>query len=302
MVTASPRSRLGMARWANLGLPCLLLLVGPALPHVAPLPGQDSGTAAWAAWVGSLDPDRRASAEILRYGVGGHPTLDPEEARLLSLRVMEELTTSAQAAVTRLRPSACEPSVLVRFGAEALPPAASPPSRTLQSLEAGLVRVESVACFRIPGVTPGEVLDLLVSPGFRMEVEGRIRAIWEEGDDSCVETAGIPALLAASRSCNRIRRWEGGAVASEHAQVVRNLDPGSSQVVYLKESLKTTVAIPGGIALHYVHLSRTADLGPTRRWAVERSIRDAEERKVAGLERALELRATRGGSALRPSS
>jgi len=290
----SPGSQLRRARWPGPGPWWLVLVMGLlALPSPATLVAQESGSATWSAWLDSLAPDPRAAAEILRFGVGEHPALAPEEARHLSDRVMDELTTAAAAAVARLRSSACAPSVQVRFGSEILPRTPSPPSRAFEALEGGVVRVESVACFPVEGATPGEALDLLVSPAFRLEVEGRIRTIREEGDESCVETAGIPTLLAPSRSCSRIRRFHHGDVASEHAQVVRNPGPGAIQVVYLKESLKTAVAIPGGVAIHYVHISRTADLGRARRWAAERSIREAEERKEAGLRRVLELRTVR---------
>jgi hypothetical protein len=147
------------------------------------------------------------------------------------------------------------------------------------------VRAEVVACFQGDLTDPEEVLDIYTSPEFRMATETRIRSIDEDEGESCVATRGVPGLLAPSRACNRIERYSGGRIAAEHSQVISNpgAEAGGVQEVYFKESLKTFVVIPGGMALHYVNISRTADLGRLGRWVGARSIREGEERKSEGL-------------------
>ena len=73
------------------------------------------------------------------------------------------------------------------------------------------------------------------------------------------------ALLDPTMACNRIDRFFQGTVAAEHSQVVRNRGDNSYQDVFFKESLKTFVVTPGGVALHYINYSRSVRLGRLQR-------------------------------------
>jgi hypothetical protein len=264
------------------------LLCVPAEPMRAQAAGAQTPDAltAWIQWGGTLNPDPRGIRELTRYGEAAGAPLDPEYAGGLITRIHENLLSSARARVARLLEGVCEPSFQVTFGPSAGPFGSTGASGVLEAVrfEEGLVNVEVVACLTASGARAEEALAIYTSPDFRMAAEGRIRSVREQGDESCVETAGTPGLLSPSHACNRIRRFVGGPIASEHSQVVLNVDPHSFQVVYLKESLKTFVMVPGGVALHYVNHSRTVELGRLGRWAAARSIRDSEARKAAALQ------------------
>ena len=73
------------------------------------------------------------------------------------------------------------------------------------------------------------------------------------------------ALLDPTLACNRIDRMSVEGLASEHSQVVKNQGVDPFQDVFFKESLKTFVRIPGGIAYHYINYSRSVKLGRLKR-------------------------------------
>jgi hypothetical protein len=241
-----------------------------------------SATGVIGEWARSLEPDARASRELAAYrGNGGGPLGEAYRAALAS-RVHAALFAAASRQVDRFLEGACEPFVDVTFGSSTLDPAAGDRPRRGDEgrFEGGLVRVESVACLALPDVSAERALRVFTSPEFRSSQESRIRTIREEGDESCVETGAVPGLLSPSHACNRIRRLVHARVASEHSQAIRNAGGDGFQPVYLKESLKTFVEIPGGLAVHYIHYSRTADIGGVERWVAARRIRASEARKA----------------------
>ncbi len=66
-------------------------------------------------------------------------------------------------------------------------------------------------------------------------------------------------------------------MAAEHSQVVWNEGQDPYQDVYFKESVKTFVRIPGGLALHYLNYSRTTNMGRMQRWVGTGSIEGSQE-------------------------
>ena len=146
----------------------------------------------------------------------------------------------------------------------------------------GVVRTEAVACFQST-VSPGEALEIYTSPTFRMEAESRIEAMWEEGGTTCIHTGGVPLLLSSTETCNQVTRLLEAEVASEHSQVVRNATDEGIQPVFFKESLKTFLSTPGGLAFHYINYSRSVDLGRASRWVAGRKIRDSQQKQVEAL-------------------
>ena len=127
-----------------------------------------------------------------------------------------------------------------------------------------------------------------VDPEFRMTVSSRIKHIWSEGGDSCIETKGFRPFLESTLVCNGIDEFHGGAIAAQHSQVVSNPGGDDHQDVYFKESLKTFVEIPGGIALHYINYTRTVKLGGLRKRIGRGKIAGSQEKAVDGLRKILE--------------
>jgi hypothetical protein len=279
------------AGWVSLAL---------VLQASAPAAAPDSGIVAW---VRGVDPGPGVEQELERWrsprGDGLSTSYRGELARL----VRTEVGDAADRAVAAFREGTCVPGTQVTFGPGALgppghatlpasTPAGSAPSRDEARFQEGLVRVEATACFPAAVPDPEAALVLYTSPEVRMEGEPRIRAIHQEEGDTCVETRGVTGLLAPTLTCHRIHRFTGEGIAAEHSQLVANPGDGRRsgfQAIYLKESVKTFVALPGGgLALHYVNVTRSGDLGRIERWVGSGAIRDGEKRKVEVLGRYLE--------------
>jgi hypothetical protein len=77
-----------------------------------------------------------------------------------------------------------------------------------------------------------------------------------------------------------VARIDEERLSAQHSQVVANPGDEDDQVVYFKESLKTAVRVPGGLAIHHVHYSRSVNLGRLERWVAHGKVKDAEERTL----------------------
>lgn len=253
---------------------------------------QPSPTSALAEWGRGLELDAGVLDQLDRFRDGDGRVLPERYRRSLASSARRDVFQRAGRELERLLVDDCRPRIDVSFD--------EPPPTTdrvdggsrpgvVEAFEESLLRIEMVACLDDSEKDPGEVLALYTDPDFRRSTESRIEGIREEDGLSCVTTGGVTALLDPTRACNRIDRFGAGAVAAEHSQVVSNPAEGDDgyQVVYFKESLKTFVRLSDGIALHYVHLSRTAGLGRLSRWIGAGKVREAEERKVAALRGAL---------------
>jgi hypothetical protein len=283
----------GLSIWLPLTLG--ILLFAPALAQVpagapsgpAPhLPPPTEGVGPWAAYL-PLDPG--VTREMERYRAQGREALSEEYRNALALHLRGRVAAEAGARTREFLEGRCTPSVRVTFGEEgaALPPELRAQGSAESRFVEGLTRVESVACFEAVGLSAEEALRIFTSPGFRRTTESRIREIRAEGDLSCVETEGVPALLAPSQACNRITWAIQGPMASEHSQVVSNGQGSRFQPIYFKESLKTFVEVPGGLAFHYVNYTRSADMGAISRSIGRRAVQDAEERRIRAFRRQL---------------
>jgi hypothetical protein len=282
-----------------LGIALALQLAGfPSGPAVTAHPALPADSAL-AAWVRGVDPGPGVVQELSRWRSSRGAALSAQHREALAGRIRDGVAEAAGRAVGRFREGVCVPGVEVSFGNEvwaAVGGAGGAGSgqagnRDEARFEGGLVRVEATACFPDADLDPEEALALYTSPELRMEAEPRIRAIRDEEGESCVETRGVTGLLAPTLTCHRIHRFREGGVAAEHSQLVRNPAAGARsgvQDVYLKESLKTFVALPdGGLALHYVNVTRSGDLGRIERWVGSGAIKDGEKRKAEVLGRRL---------------
>ncbi len=263
------------------------------LPGWWPAAGQEADVVVLGEWGDTLTIDPRVNTEIA--GFPGLESVSMDSLAAVSREIRSLVFSTAVGGVETLRQNGCVPSTQVSIGdlqLFAFSDDAGHEERgeALDEFERSLIRIEVVACFQVEGKTPGAVLDLYTSPEFRMVAESRIDSMWIEPWGNCVETRGVMALVDPTSVCNQVRELRSEILASQHSQVVSNELLEGHQRVFFKESLKTFVAVPEGIALHYINFTRAADLGRIERWAAPGRIKDSQERNID------ELRSRLGGS------
>jgi hypothetical protein len=242
-------------------------------------------------WGQTLGIDPRIVKEVQKFEDGG--SLAGPSALAFVTAARSQLFASAERVVLNLRDGECSAFIHVSIGDSdsLLPPdVGGAEKEAWQKFEASLIRTEMVACLDTGATDAREVLDLYTSPEFRMTAESRIVNMWEDQEGACMETKGVLSLVDPTRLCNQIRDFRSEDVAAEHSQVVFNEGRKPYQDVYFKESLKTFVRIPGGMALHYVNYSRAGNLGRIERWAGPGQIRGSQEGTVEEFQRWLRTR------------
>lgn len=264
-------------------LACLPLTRPPADARSA----MGIGAAAMVAgWGDTLEVDERILAEIKRFEDGG---LDDAYAMSLAESVRRLVFKSATTRLEALAKGECSPFVDVRFEeAGFASPDAAPTNDLEREFEGAFIRTELLACFQTDDVTAEDALRTYVDPEFRKTVSSRVKRIWSEGGESCIETNGVRPFLQSTLVCNRIDEFHNGALAAQHSQVVSNPGGDDHQDVYFKESLKTFLEIPGGIALHYINYTRAVKLGGLRKRIGRGKIAGSQEKAVEGLRKILE--------------
>lgn len=266
-------------------IPLLLLM------SFSPAGGQVPAPENLADWGSSLELDPRISREILRFQNG--TGLSEAQAQAFARAVRSRVFSAAAGRVSTLMTGACTPFVDVTMGEPDLDMATEltgPERKGWERFENSVIRTEMVACLQTEVGDPAEVLELYVSPEFRMVAESRIVDMWEDQEGACMETKGVLSLVEPTRVCNRIQDFRSEAVAAQHSQVIFNEGRKPFEDVYFKESLKTFVKIPGGVALHYINYARAGNLGRLERWAGPGQIRGSQEGNVAELEKRLRAR------------
>lgn len=248
-----------------------------------------------AEWGSSLELDPRISREILRFEDG--TGLTPAQAQSFARAVRSRVFSAAAERVSELLAGACTPFIDVTMGEPDLHMAGEftgAERKGWERFEKSVIRTEMVACLETDVTDPAEVLEIYVSPDFRMAAESRIINMWDDQEGACMETKGVLSLVEPTRVCNRIQDFRSGTVAAQHSQVIFNEGKKPFEDVYFKESLKTFVKIPGGVALYYINYARAGNLGRLERWAGPGQIRGSQEGNVAELEK--RLRAGTSGS------
>ena len=223
-------------------------------------------------WLATLPLDARIAEEMGRFA---HDETELSEgyrsAMVASMR--ELIIMEADQAVAALLLGPCEPSVEVTYPRKS---GANREEKAEEEFEKSFIRTEMFACFEGSLEASAAALEIYADGEFRKEASSRIEEVWAEGDLSCVESGGITALLSPTKSCNSIRRFSESGMAAEHSQVVWNEGQDPYQDVYFKESVKTFVQIPDGLALHYLNYSRTTNMGRMQRWFGMGSIEDSQ--------------------------
>lgn len=241
---------------------------------------QDGSSSPLGAWGDSLPHDPQVVGEMMRFRGGG--ALSPAFAEIFAREVRSRVISAADTRVSTLLTGECVPSLDVTIGEwEFSDPFFENVERDLEKaiegFDGSLIRTEMVACFQGVEGQPGPVLDLYTGKEFRMAAQDRIQDIWPDPKGSCVETKGAYGLVDPTKVCNKIAELRTDQVAAQHSQVVFNEGVSPYQDVYFKESLKTFVALPDGLALHYINYTRTSDLGRMSRWVGAGKIRDSQQ-------------------------
>ena len=97
-------------------------------------------------------------------------------------------------------------------------------------------------------------------------------------------------VLSPIQYCNRIDECHQPGLSIQHSQTVMNGEGDGYQTVYFKESLKTFVAVPGGLALHYVNYSRSVGMGGIKKKIGRGKIEDSQQKAIDELAKAIESR------------
>lgn len=228
--------------------------------------------------------DQRIAGEINRYS-REEDDLGDTYAAAIAADVRSLIFGDAVKALEKLPAVGAEQSVEVAFLESGFTTTSGkePDDKHQRKFEEGFIRIEVLATFELEGVKPEEALRSYTGREFRMETSSRIERIWTEDDLSCVEVKGVKALLSPTLACNRIDELVLPGLASQHSQVVSNPGGDDYQTVYFKESLKTFVEIPGGLALHYINYTRAVKLGSIKRSLGRGRIVSSEEEKIEAL-------------------
>ena len=257
-----------------------------ALAAAVPAQGQATSAATGspgtrlAEWGGGLPVADGVGEQMARFE-SDRESVQAEFVRAQLLQFRRAVFSAAQQGLERIDGEGCRPSIDVSFP-DVDDWNVEDGGSAARDFLRGVIRTETIACFH-SSMSPQDALDLYTSPEFRMEAESRIARMWIEGESSCIATKGVPLLLDRTEVCNGVARLEQPDLASEHSQVVGNGTDDGLQLVYFKESLKTFVRTPVGVALHYVNFSRSVNLGRTSRWVAGGKVRESQERQIEAL-------------------
>ncbi len=240
------------------------------------------------AWSRALAIDPRVVEQIDRYSAEEDDLGDGYSAQIAE-RLRTLLIFDVSRGLRDLSAAPAEPLVEVAFPDPGFadPDRREPDAKNQRKFEEGFIRIEAHVFLKTDGVTPERALEMYTAPSFRMEMSSRIKNIWTEDSLSCVEVNGIKALLSPTYGCNRTTVAVRPGWASQHSQVVSNPGGDDYQTTYFKESLKTFVAVPGGLVLYYINYTRAVKLGSIKRKLGRGKIEDSELEKIQELQKRL---------------
>jgi hypothetical protein len=233
-------------------------LVTLPLISVASAAGQVTTAGSLAEWGKSMDLDPRITRELLRFHEGGR-TLNDAQTGTFIRDIRSSVFSSVEGQVALLQSGECNPFVEVSTGeldSLSVPRGVEGEEEAWDDFENSVIRTEMV----------------------------------EDQEGQRMETKGVLPLVDPTRVCNRTREYRGNQIAAQHSQVVFNEGRDPFQTVFFKESLKTFLRVPGGMALHYINYLRAGKLGRLERWAGPGQIRGSQEGNVEELQKRLRAR------------
>jgi hypothetical protein len=245
------------------------------------------------AWIDSLPVDPGVFEQLGRFerDEGDWPDGTPER---LVRTFRERVRADVERGVQRIASGGFEPYVKVNYLStrDFAHGRGETNDDVGRDFEEGVIRTEQLAFF--PGETtpPAEALAVFVDPEFRKQNSSRIEELVEEGNESCLRTKGVQALMDPTWVCNRVTYFRTDSVAAEHSQVIANRGDDDFQTIYFKESVKVLVNTEEGLALFYINYTRGAKLGSFKKKFGRGRIEDAQRDRAASL--AERLRESRG--------
>jgi hypothetical protein len=282
-------------KWC-LSLTFRMIVVLPLLIMVSS-PKADPTRSTVAAWIDSLHFDGRVADAVGLYAKEKGGVFSEGYTDRLFAGVRRAIGADVERRLAELsggaRPSFVEVTILEPGFADVI--GDHPGNDTEREFEKSFIRTEVLAFFPDEDTAPDEALDLYTRPEFRKVVSSRIKRIWEEGEEVCVEFSGVKLLLDPLMYCDRIDDLHATGLSAQHTQAVRNPGGDKYQTMFFKESLKTFVSLPDGLAFHYINYSRTIGMGALQRKIARGKIEDSEKRAVEELARRLAARAEAAG-------
>lgn len=263
------------------GLAALIAFPDPLYGAIEP--------AAVAAWVDTLPIDQGALEGIARFADEERGAFGDGYASGLAAGIRRLIRTDVERQLGRLAEGARAPFIEVSSLAPGFPNAGDGPAdhATERDFEGGFVRTEVLAFFPTEATPPRTALAMYTDKEFRQTISSRIKRIWSEEEEVCIELRGVKLLLGPIKCCDRIAELQLENVSAQHAQTVRNTGGGDYQSVFFKESLKTFVRLPDGLAFHYINYSRTVGMTGVQGMVGRGKIEESERKAVAELGRRL---------------
>ena len=239
------------------------------------------------AWVDSLPFDNRAIDGIELYADEKRSEFDEGYAPRLAAGIRRLIASDAGRQLTLLSEGIRHPFIEVSildpgFASVGEKP---PDNKTERDFEKSFIRTEVLAFFKHETMSPDTALRMYTDKEFRKAVSARVERIWNEGEEACFEVGGVKLLLDPLKYCDRIEELHQEDLSIQHAQTVRNAGDGGHQTVFFKESLKTFVRLPDGLALHYIGYSRTVNMGVIQKKFAPGMIEGSERKAVEELVR-----------------
>ena len=253
--------------------------------------GETAGSSV-AAWVDSLPFDPRVMDNIELFAGGKRDAFGDRYAVGLFAGVRSLVGADAERRLNELSEGVRRPFIEVTILEPGFAFAGEnrPQNETEREFEKSFVRTEVVVFFENEGTSPGTALRLYTGAEFRKSVSSRIERVWEEEGEVCVEIRGVKLLLDPLAYCDRVEDLHAEGLSVQHTLAVRNAGGDGYQTMFFKESLKTFVRLPDGLAFHYINYSRTIGMGAVQRRIARGKIEDSERNAVEELARRLASR------------
>jgi len=267
-----------------------LIVAGLSMPIASQGPsGGGDVRASVAAWLDSLPIDERAIDAIGLYADEKRSEFDEGYAARLAAGIRRLIGADVERQLGRLSEGVGTPFIEVSILDPGFASIGGKPggNKTERDFEKSFIRIEVLAFFRNEAAAPRTALEMYTDGEFRKTVSSRLKRVWSEGGEVCIEMGGVKLLLDPIKCCDRVAELQIEDSALQHAQTVRNTGDGGYQAVFFKESLKTFVRLPDGLALHYINYTRTVSLGGIKASVARGKIEESERKAVEEIGRRL---------------
>jgi hypothetical protein len=252
-----------------------------------------AGRAPVAAWLDSLPVDERALDAIELFAREKRSEFDDGYASRLAAGIRRLVGEDVERQLGKLSEGARAPFIEVTILDAGFASAGKKPggNKTEQDFEKSFVRIEVLAFFADDTTPPRTALGMYTDPDFRKTVSSRLKSVWNEGEEVCIEMGSVKLVLDPIKCCDRIEELHLDDISIQHARTVRNTGGRGYQTVFFKESLKTFVRLPDGLAFHYLAYTRTVGMGGIKGKIGRGKIEESERKAVEEIGRRLAARA-----------